>query len=126
MSGPEDFAAQVRALVERTCAEQGVPVQVTDRDTVERVMVLLGRRDAGGGPKRGSAGPAPAPADLEAPDRSNASDVDCASASGARHDLHEVDHGLDDVALSVEVEFGPLLAEGGPVADVGVDVPRAG
>lgn len=120
------WTEDVRVLVERTCAEQGIPVQVTDRGTVERVMVLLGRTDAGGGPKRGSASSAPAPAGSEAPDRLNAIDGDHSGTSDARHDFHMVDQGFDDAALPVEVEFGPLLAQGNAVADVGVDIARAG
>jgi hypothetical protein len=120
------WAEDVRALVERTCAEQGVPVQVTDRATVERVMVLLGRTDAGGARKRGSASTPPAPAASEAPDRLNALDGNCAGTTGPGHDLHVVDQGLDDGTLAVEVEFAPLLAQGSAVADEGVDVARAG
>lgn len=41
MSDPEEYAAKVRAWVERTCAEQGVPVKITDPVTVRRVATLL-------------------------------------------------------------------------------------
>lgn len=37
-----DRQAQVQELVERTCAEQGVPVKVTDPTVLRRVAVLLG------------------------------------------------------------------------------------
>lgn len=116
----------VRALVERTCAEQGLPVQVTDRATVEQVVVLLGRTDGGGAPKRGSASAPPAPAGSEAPEGLDALDGNCSDASGAGHDLYVVNQCLHDGALPVEVEFGPLLAQRSAVTDVGVDVPRAG
>lgn len=38
---PEDLDERVRAWVERTCAEQGVPVKVTDRKVVAQVAELL-------------------------------------------------------------------------------------
>jgi hypothetical protein len=36
-----NWADRVRSLVEATCAEQGVPVYVTDRAVVDQVAVLL-------------------------------------------------------------------------------------
>jgi hypothetical protein len=50
----------VRAWVERTCAEQGVPVEVTDPGTIERIAaeVRLARR-ARTGRDRSSFDPAP-------------------------------------------------------------------
>jgi hypothetical protein len=46
MSTPDDEKrhAEVVALVERSCAEQGVPVKVTDPTVLKRVAVLLGAR----------------------------------------------------------------------------------
>ena len=38
---PEDWQEHVQARVERTCAEQGVPVKVTDRHVVAQVAQLL-------------------------------------------------------------------------------------
>jgi hypothetical protein len=41
-SGPEpDLAARARAWVERTCAEQGIPVKVSDPATIASVAELL-------------------------------------------------------------------------------------
>ena len=41
-SGPDDdLAARARAWVERTCAEQGVPVKVSDPQTIAKVAELL-------------------------------------------------------------------------------------
>jgi hypothetical protein len=121
-----DFAAQVRRLVETTCADQGVPLHVTDCDTVERVVVLLSGSGGGDARKCVSAGTSPAPARSEAPHRSHALDRDRAGSPDAWEDLDVVDQCFDDGALPVEVEVGPLLAQQGSLADVGVDVPRAG
>jgi hypothetical protein len=38
---PEDWQEHCQAWVERTCAEQGVPVKVTDRRVVAQVAQLL-------------------------------------------------------------------------------------
>jgi hypothetical protein len=38
---PEDWQEHCQAWVERTCAEQGVPVKVTDRRVVAQVAELL-------------------------------------------------------------------------------------
>lgn len=40
---------QVTAWLEASCAEQGVPVKVTDRKTLAKVAALL--RPAGGAPR---------------------------------------------------------------------------
>lgn len=47
MSG-DGWAEKVRALVESTCAEQGVPVRVADRAVVATVVTLLGVSSGGG------------------------------------------------------------------------------
>lgn len=41
----EAYDALVRRMVEDSCAEQGVPVKVTDPLTLRRVATLLGVRD---------------------------------------------------------------------------------
>jgi len=54
-SGPpseDEWRERVRAWVERTCAEQGVPVKVTDRRVVAQVAELL--RDPAQSRQRGS------------------------------------------------------------------------
>jgi hypothetical protein len=62
----ESWRAQVIALVERTCAEQGLPLLVSDPVTVSKVSVLLGgsapardseRVRASGRSQQGSVGP---------------------------------------------------------------------
>ena len=35
-------ADRLRRMVERTCAEQGIPVEITDPEQVENLRVLLG------------------------------------------------------------------------------------
>jgi hypothetical protein len=107
---PEDLAVQVAALVERTCAEQGVPVHVVDRATVDQVVALLGRTDAGGRAQARSASTAPAPAGSEAPDRTHAVDGDVTGAPHAGQDLDVVDQGFDDGGLPGEVQAFPLVS----------------
>lgn len=91
MSGADSFAEQVRALVERSCAEQGVPVRVTDGSTVSRVVTLLKGTEAGTRAHARSASTEPAAAPSETPDWANALDGDRLSASGSGHDLHVLD-----------------------------------
>jgi hypothetical protein len=49
----EELAADARAWVEKTCAEQGIAVKISDPQTIEKVAALLaqgiqtGRRRAG-------------------------------------------------------------------------------
>ena len=46
--GTDDLAARARAWVERTCAEQGIPVKISDPQTIAKVAGLLaqGRQNA--------------------------------------------------------------------------------
>jgi hypothetical protein len=97
-------------MVERTCADQGVPALVSDRSVLERVVVLLGRTEVGRRAQRRSASPALAPAGSEAPHRANAIDGNGAGSPDSGQDLHVIDQGFDHGALSVEVEVGPLFA----------------
>lgn len=76
MRGTDSFAEQVRALVERSCAEQGVPVRVTDGATVSRVVTLLKGTEAGTRAHARSASTEPATAPSETPDRADALDGD--------------------------------------------------
>lgn len=44
---PDDFADRAKAWVERSCAEQGVPVKLCDPLALSRIADILGRaRDA--------------------------------------------------------------------------------
>ena len=47
MSEPS-WAERVRAVVEDTCREQGVPLRVSDREVIQHVAVLLGSAGVGG------------------------------------------------------------------------------
>jgi hypothetical protein len=58
---------QVRAWVERSCAEQQIAVAVTDPATLSRIGALLG--GTGGAAPAGAPPPAP---DLQPPDRLHA------------------------------------------------------
>jgi hypothetical protein len=49
---PDDWQEHCQAWVERTCAEQGVPVKVTDRRVVAQVAELM--REAYQSRQRGS------------------------------------------------------------------------
>lgn len=45
--GPDDLAERAKAWVERTCAEQGVPVKLSDPLALRHIANILGRaRDA--------------------------------------------------------------------------------
>jgi len=86
----------VREWVERSCAEQGVPVAVTDPATLGRIGVLLG--GAGAAPAGGAARPG-----LQPPQRTHAVRIEpSGGAAGADHGVVE-DRG-DDGPLPVEVE----------------------
>lgn len=66
----------VAAWVEASCADQGVPVKVTDPAALRRVSVLLGGRAATGAP-------APVrPADSEPPHGHDPGGVEPAAAGG--------------------------------------------
>jgi hypothetical protein len=96
---------QVHAWVARSCAEQGLPLLVTDVLVLERVRVLL----------TGTAGPggqrSPATAvRSEPPDRLHPVGVQAAGAEDAGTDDGVVEHGADDRGLSGQVQLGPLSA----------------
>ena len=86
----------VRALVERTCAAQGIPVYASAPGVVAAVAALLGS----GFSREGSG----------TPDRLDASGVETVGLSlrGVDHDV--MDNRLDDGTLAVEVEGGPLAS----------------
>lgn len=72
MSAGQSWTEQVRALVEQTCAEQGVPMRVTDGATVARVVTLLKGAEAGTRAQARSASTEPGTALSEAPDWADA------------------------------------------------------
>jgi hypothetical protein len=41
-SGPDDLAGRARAWVEYWCREQGVPLEIDDRQTLAQIAELLG------------------------------------------------------------------------------------
>jgi hypothetical protein len=45
-NGPDERAQRIAAWVERSCAEQGVPVKITDRRVLAQVAELLRERPA--------------------------------------------------------------------------------
>ena len=50
-----DLSARAVAWVERACAEQGVPVKVSDPLVLKQVAEILGKaRDAREGPRKGT------------------------------------------------------------------------
>ena len=57
MSAGQDWREQVRAMVTRSCAEQGVPVLVSDSRAVAQVATLLGNGRQGPHGKRRAGGP---------------------------------------------------------------------
>ena len=88
------------AWVERSCADQGVPVKLTDPQAVAKVAELLaqGRQT-----------------------RRQARLVEAVVAAPAGADDDVVEHGGDDRVLLAEVERVPLLAQLLAVADVAVE-----
>ncbi len=94
------------AWVEASCTAQGVAVKVVDPGVVRRVCALLGARATG--PQARQRGRGPAAGASEAPDRSDASTVEAASAGDTGGDDGVVEDGGDDGVLAREVEAGPL------------------
>lgn len=95
------------AWVTESCAEQGVPVKVTDPVVVARVGVLLtGRGPSGPQAERGPDGTGRS----ELPDRHDSGRVEAVAGIGAGSDHGVVEDGGDDGALSVEGQSGPLVA----------------
>ena len=107
---------QVRAWVARSCAAQGVPVQVSDALVIELVRVLL---TGTAGPTKRTARPsstaglsavgALTPAS-EPPDRLHPVGVQAAGAEGAGADDGVVEHGPDDRGLPGQVQSVPRSA----------------
>ena len=88
---------EVRAFVQRTCRDQGVPVLVTSPRVVAQVVALLG----GIGSSAHGSG---------TPNGLNACGVEPVGPTGGGLDDHVIDHGLDGSALAVKVEGGPLAS----------------
>jgi hypothetical protein len=95
---------QVHAWVVRSCAEQGVPLLVTDVLVLERVRVLL-TGTAGLGARPASAG-----VRSESPDRLHAVGVQGAGAQNAGADDGVVQDGADDRGLPGQVQLVPRSA----------------
>ena len=86
---------EVRAWLRDSCARQGVPVVVVDRDALRKAGVLLGRQ---------------ASVSSDAPDRLNSIGVEeVPTAQSGSHD-GVVEEDLDDRALAAEWEVPPLTA----------------
>lgn len=103
-------AEEVAALVEASCAAQGVPAKVTDPSLVRRVGALLGgpvggsRAHPRSGSTRAAAGRSVAPHD------GDAGGVELAGALSAGTDLDVVDQGSDDGVLAGQVQVAPRSA----------------
>lgn len=111
----------VRAWVERTCAEQGIDVAVTDPVTVRKVAALLGVVSDGPRAHARSASTRPADPHLQvSPFGLDSVDVQGPRAGSAGQDRGVVENGSDDGVLPVEVEVSPLSAECVAVADQAV------
>lgn len=93
---------QVAAWVQRTCAEQGVPVYVSDPATIDQVVTLLrGRTPERTRAERGSTG---RPARSDSPDGPDAVGVERSPGDLGLVDDGVVEDGLHDGDLPVEVE----------------------
>ena len=95
---------QVHAWVVRSCAEQGLPLHVTDVLVLERIRVLL----------TGTAGPDARPASAgarsEPPDRLHPVGIQGARTEDAGADDGVVQHGPDDRGLPGQVQPVPRSA----------------
>lgn len=98
---------EIRAWVEASCTEQGVPVAVSDPSTLDRVVVLLAGGAAALAPQRGRRGAARG---SELPDGTDAGGVEASTGSGAWADDGVVEDGGDDGLLTIEVEGAPLAS----------------
>lgn len=99
---------QARAIVERTCREQGVPVFVTAPDVLQRVWALLGGDGGAGAPRAQPRGRRRRRS--QSPDRLHPISVDLAGTRGRRLDHDMVEHRAQDRPLSIQVERRPLSA----------------
>jgi hypothetical protein len=99
---------RIRAWLEASCARQGVPVRVTDAETVRRVAALLGGPVDGPRAHARSASTRPAAGRSQPPPGHDPVDVQTPAARGARGDDGAVEDGGDDGVLAPEVEPGPL------------------
>jgi hypothetical protein len=88
--------------VNASCLAQGLPLLVTDAGVIARVCALVSGRTQG--PERRQRRRDPAPDRLQAPDGDDSGRVEGVDATGAGQDGDEVDYGLDDGGLSIEVE----------------------
>lgn len=95
---------ELAAWVARSCAASEVPLKVTDSRAVGDVAVLLlGRAHS-------PAEPGLRPSRSDPPHGLHPIGVEPVVLDGRRSDHDVVDHGLDDRALTGEVEVGPLSA----------------
>jgi hypothetical protein len=104
MTGARLSEEQVHAWVARSCAEQGLPLLVTDVLVLKRVRVLLAGT-AGPGARPGSAG-----VRSEPPDRLHAVGIQGAGAQDAGTDDGVVEDGADDRGLAGQVQLSPRSA----------------
>ena len=97
----------LRAWVESTCANQGVPVLVTDAGAVSQLRTLLSVRGSAEGAR---AGARRGPRRSEGPGRHDSVRVQSAGSGGAGEDGGVVENGGDDGGLPGEVESFPGVA----------------
>jgi hypothetical protein len=104
MTEPVPAADVIRAWVDASCAEAGLPEKVTDGTVVARVAALLGvAPPAGGTPGR------PPPVS-EFPDGGEAAGVEAVEAAPPGMDDHVVEDGGDDRVLPGQGEGVPEAA----------------
>jgi hypothetical protein len=110
---PDELAAWVAA----SCAEQGIPVRISDPLVVRQVAVLMGRSAGGSRARPRSARPAPADEQASvSPDRLNPANVQAPSPAHTRSDHHMVEDCPDDGLLSRQLQRAPLGRQRGAVA----------
>lgn len=97
---------QIRVWTATSCAEQGLPVAITDPVVVDRVAVLL----TGRARRNGRARPPAGDDRSQAPHGLDPVDVEAATVCGCGVDGGVVEDGGDDRGLAGEVEVLPRSA----------------
>ena len=109
--GLSDVSTQeLAAWVDASCAEQGVPVKVTDPTTLRRVSALLGVATPGVRARKRSGTRDPGVTDSEPPHGTDAGRVEHSDTWSARLDDGVVEQGADDRVLARQGQGVPRSA----------------
>ena len=111
----DDLRARARAWAEQSCADQQLPVKITDTRALASVVCLLGVRAVAAGTP-GTVGASPAGSEL--PDGLKAGRVEAVEPRAPRSDDDVVKDGADDRVLPGQRQARPALPQPGAVTDV--------